>query len=577
MPSVTSVLKQYRQLLDEKADMPVSRLLALLFTLRGKPLTLEWSHFFFEPIFRLQEIPRIMTLKCGRQIGKSQSQAAAQILHSFLVPYFTTLTVLPRFEQARIFSQTVVGPLLKESPFRGLIVPPQGTDSVLQRDIGRGSKLLYGYSFGGADRLRGRATDANLYDEVQSMDTDEIDIINQCMSASPFKITRLTGTPLTYDNVIQKYWDNSSQAEWIVPCSATGCKHNNICSVEADLLKMIGDKTLICAVCGQPVNARIGFWCHSYPERQRIYAGYHIPQCILPMHYEDPKAWRVILDNRRLMPAYKFHNEVLGESFDNGAKLITRDEVLRACTIEKMEPQSFLRGKYISVVVGVDWGGRGKEKATDTDDFISNTVITINGLTPEGVVEVPFIYRVPYSVDMHGECELVAQIAGMIHADFVAMDYGGQGNVLEEMVISAGWPRERIVPFTYATMTNNRPIIHYKPPKAFGVRSSYILDKPRSLLLLCQLVKHEKILFANDDDYKNGPLTDFQSIFEEAVENPRGPMLRLVKRLSGRTDDTVHSINFGVMALFHSTRMWPELAKLFINSGGGTEDDGMDA
>jgi len=565
MTDFLAALQQYKQLVLTQPDMPMSRLLPLLFRLRGKPLSLDWSHYFFEPMFRLKDQPRIITMKCGRQVGKSQSLSAAQILHSFLIPYYSMLTVLPRFEQARIFSQTVVGPLLRESPFKSILSPRGGTDSVLQRDIGKGSHLFYGYSYGGADRLRGRAiTGGILYDEVQSMDTEDIDVIDQCMASSAFKFKRMTGTPLTFDNVLEKYWDRSSQAEWCVQCLATGCKKYNVCNTGGDLLQMIGDNTLICAHCGAPISTRHGHWQHMVPDRQRLYAGYHIPQVILPMHYESPAAWKVIKDSMRWMPKYKLYNEIFGESFDSGAKLLTQGEILKSCIAPYMPPESFERGRYTMVAVGVDWGGRGREKTSDLEDFISNTVVSVCGLTPEGRVEVTYLYKVPYSMNHQEECRAVVEIAGAVGADWLAMDYGGQGNVLEEMVVAAGWPRERLCPFTYTVMSNSKPIVLYAPPQANGVRSSYSLDKPRSIFLCVELIKIQMLTFADHDEYKNDHLTDYQAIYEESMENPRGSATRLIKRISRRTDDTVHSINFGTMALYHAAGMWPELANAFV-------------
>jgi len=462
----------------------------------------------------------------------------------------------------------VVGPLIRESPLKHLLVPRGGTDSVLQRDIGNGSHLFYGYSFGGADRLRGRAiTGGILYDEVQSMDTEDIDIIDQCMSSSPFKFKRMTGTPLTSDNVLEKYWERSSQAEWCTQCLETGCKQYNVATVRADLLKMVGDHGLICAYCGKPLSTRHGNWLHSIPSRQRLYAGYHIPQVILPMHYESPSAWKAIKDNMRWMPQFKVYNEIFGESFDSGAKLITPGEVRAACLAPYMPPDAFERGRYVMVTVGVDWGGRGRERTSDLEDFISNTVISVCGLLPDGRVEVPYIYKTQYNMNHHDECRKVVEIAGAVNADWLAMDYGGQGNVLEEMVVSAGWPRDRLCPFTYTHMSNNKPIVFYAPPQANGVRSSYSLDKARSVLLSVELIKKHQILFANHEPYFEDHLTDYQAIYEESMENPRGSPTRLVKRISGRTDDTVHSINFGTMALYHAAGMWPELANAFVTAG----------
>ncbi len=153
------------------------------------------------------------------------------------------------------------------------------------------------------------------------------------------------------------------------------------------------------------------------------------------------------------------------------------------------------------------------------------------------------------------------------------MDYTGQGNVQEQMVVAQGWPRERIVPFSYNVMQPRRPIVFYQPPKHFGVRNSYTLDKPRSLMLLVALIKTGAVLLPKLDRYWEDHLKDFFNIFEEAIENPRGSPRRLVKRMPRRTDDVVHAINFAVMALYHSHNMWPRVASAFIETEGSDLDD----
>jgi hypothetical protein len=557
-------LAKIKEELNSGVRDDVSSVLPLLFRLKGQPYSLDWSHFMFKPMFKIKNAPRRMLWRTARQVSKSTSQAASQIILARLIPYFNILTVLPRAEQARVFSSNSVGPFIKESPVKKFLMPDTGgTDSVFQRDIGT-SILYYGYSFNGADRLRGRACSCTIYDESQDLDITDIPIIQACLAASAYKLERFTGTPKTFDNLIEVEWEKSSQGVWHIPCLNTGCKHINRCQGD-NLEKMVGPETLICGKCGKPVNSRLGYYIHDFPDRVGYYEGYHVSQPILPMHYESKSGWKALLDFRKERPAYAWKNEVLGESFDSGTKLVTKEELAAACIAEAATPDNFPCGKYTMITTGTDWGGRGKEKTTDTDDFISNTAMAVAGIRPDGVIEIPWLYRVPYNINHIEETKMVGLVANRCRASWSAMDYGGQGNVMEELVVAGGMPRERIVPFTYCVMGTNKPIVFYQPPQHFGVRSSYMLDKPRSLLLLCELIKHKLVVFGKNDEYLNNHLTDFLSIYEEATDSPRGSSSRLVKRLSRRTDDVVHAVNFAVMALYHATSAWPKLAQSFID------------
>ncbi len=411
------------------------------------------------------------------------------------------------------------------------------------------------------------------FDEIQDLDHADLPIVESCMGASPYKIVRYTGTPKTFDNTMNLLWEDTSQAQWHIICS---CGKYNRAAVDGDLLKMIGDnsqrpngdhRTLICAACGNPLNSRNGFYVHDFPERQLTFPGYHIPQPILPMHYESPKDWEVLLETQREKATYVFYNEVLGESYDSGAKMLTQEDLRAAATVEPCDPQQTPPGRYIATMEGVDWGGRGKEKTTDTEDFISNTALAIGGMLASGVIEIFWLHKVPYAVDMGHESKMVANVAAQARCDYVAMDYGGQGNVQEAQVRAHGWPIERVIPFTYAVMAPTRPIVFYNPPSHRGVRSSYTLDKPRSLLLLAELIKRKLVLLPQGDRYLNHFLRDFLALYEESIDNPSGSPRRLVKRMSRRTDDVAHAINFVVMGLYHQTQRWPAIAQSFIEAG----------
>lgn len=779
--------KQFRSTLDSHSEgVPISRLLPLLFRLKSHPYSLEWSHFMFEPMFRTKNTPRVLILKCGRQVSKSTSLAANQILRAFVQPDYNILTVMPLFEQVRKFSQNYVRPFIITSGIKSHLIGDLGSDSVLQRAIGQNSSLFYSYSSGDPNRVRGIPADECNFDECcapntkvmlaaggtrevaellpgdeivsfapstdmelstsivqrvlskgarpcwrvtlendsylectdneriyttqgwrylseiwpktptdhatpsetieeserlvgcladeggyrhygvyraaghtgvltaraaprtrtlasnedplwerhtsswptceseipdvqavrvyhrsdtgiqlspiasveyigeqevydvevdgehtlfangfavhncQDLDLSDIPIIESCMGASRYKIIRYTGTPKTFDNTIHLLWDESSQAHWHIPCI---CGKENKAAVDGDLLGMIGDNskrkdgsnyTLICAKCSRQLNSREGYYVHEIPERRATFPGYHAPQPILPMHYESPKDWQVLLDTMRDKPKYIFYNEVLGESLDSGSKVITHAELYSACVTEPCEPKEMPNGQYISQAIGVDWGGRGKEKSSDTDDFISNTALALAGMLPSGVIEVKWLHKVPYETDMSHEAVMAANVSAQSQSEWLAMDYGGQGNVQEQQVLAAGWPQERVVPFTYSVMSPTKPIVFYNPPKHRGVRASYSLDKPRSILLLAELIKRGLVLLPNLPKYKNDHLRDFLNIYEETIDNPSGSPRRLIKRMTRRTDDVVHAINFAVMALYHSTQMWPKVAEAFV-------------
>ena len=79
--------------------------------------------------------------------------------------------------------------------------------------------------------------------------------------------------------------------------------------------------------------------------------------------------------------------------------------------------------------------------------------------------------------------------------NWVAHDYGGAGDVRESILVKAGWPIQKVCPFTYLSMAPDKPIVHYNDPGATGARKFWGLDKARSLLLLCELIRAGYIIF----------------------------------------------------------------------------------
>jgi hypothetical protein len=117
----------------------------------------------------------------------------------------------------------------------------------------------------------------------------------------------------------------------------------------------------ICYHCGKPISPRNGRWQHRYPDRKEVFAGYHVPQIIMPIHYANPEKWSVLLSKRDTSAPATFYNEILGESYDIATKLVTKTELEKAGTLHPNteEDATAVMTKYPIRVLAVDWGGGG--------------------------------------------------------------------------------------------------------------------------------------------------------------------------------------------------------------------------
>ncbi len=578
------------RILIEDGELPTFvPMLPLIFNLNGRPYELD-DHFPFEPLYN-RNLPENLCLKTGRQTSKSTNQASRSLLLATSIPYFTTLFVFPLYEQVRRFSTQYVRKFIDESPLKKFWTGSSTENSVLQRSFTNFSKMFFSFATLSADRIRGISANMCAFDEVQDLDPSHLPIIRECMSHSVItdprtgerraaRLSVYTGTPKSLDNTLEREWQRSSQAEWVIPCLNPGCNKYNYPARGLDLEKMIGPyhddigevhkgkkPAVICAKCGRSVNPRDGFWHHKYPALIRDYPGFHVPQIIMPIHYAEPKAWGKLVAKQNGAENYttaRFYNEVLGESYDLGAKLITETDMKRAAVLgwrnDEKNPSPVanrVRRRYTRTFMGVDWGGGGEED-------VSFTTAAVVGLLGNGSMEVVYGRRLLFLNDPLAEAVELMRIYNTFHCDHLAHDYNGAGSLHEVFMLQAGLSLERVVPFVYYRSAA-KDLVVYHGSEDDHHRSYYLLDKARSLKFLCELIKLQRIRFFDWDfvDVDNrGLLHDFLSLVEHKTDTARAGEVYSIHRAAAFPDDFAHSVNFAAMGLFHHTGQWPNLAQI---------------
>lgn len=571
-------LQQTAEAIDQIAKLYQSGKLETLepilpvLSLKGEAYRLT-NHAPFWPMFKTR-LTRRTLWKCGRQVSKTTSMSAQSVLQTASEAHFSTLFVAPRYEQIRRVSSNFVRPFIENSLIQHIIINKHIENSVLQKTFLNGSKMHFSFAFLDAERIRGLDNDCVKYDEIQDIDIDFIPIIRETMSASRFAIEMFFGTPKTLDNTIQVYWENSSQAEWVIRCTA--CNHENIPAADYHLLKMIGPVGPSCARCGRVVNPRLGRWIHAYPDRTGQDCGYHVPQIILPMHYEHimkdgslegtPPAdeasdkWLELLGKRDGRGGYdkaKFMNEVLGESCDTGIKLVTLTDIRNASVLNKNDWRSALDQikKYRWRALGVDWGGGGENE-------VSFTTCSVVGFNPvNGKSECIFAKRFHSAYTHDEEAKELLEIFKAFQCLYFAHDYGGSGSVRETLMLQAGLPLHKIVPFMYIRATAKKMVEAARPgsKQQGGQRFYYTLDKARSLVLQAGCLKNGLILLPEYESSKD--IThDLLALMEDKHDTPGGADVYLIRRNAKMSDDFAHALNYACVAIWHMNRCYPDLS-----------------
>jgi len=573
--STKSVLSMVRALAEARRLPTYEPILPLILSLRGKPYTLN-EHFQFSPLFRTRR-PKNTIYVCGRQVGKSFGLASSNIAVSAATPHFTSLYIAPLFEQTRKFSSLVVQPFIHESPVRNLWMGTNTVDSVLQRTFRNGARMLYSFANVDAGRVRG-TSGVNLceFDEADDIEPTVVPIIQETMAADKFyEMSLFAGTPKATDGPLMRQYEKSSQAEWWIPC--THCTTNgkptwNICCSEYHLEKMLGplrydisptNPALICYKCRKPVHSDLGHWEHRYRDRRWNYAGYHIPQPIIPLHYGYVNKWAALLSKQQNRSASQFANEVLGEARDSGHKLLSATELKSACSLpwknipDEPDPRVFERLKeYKTRVLAVDWGGGG-------EDGISYTVFALIGFLPDGSIEIPWGKRF-LGTDHIGEAHEAMRWFTKLRCDMFTHDYGGAGTLRETFLIQAGMPLARNMPIQY-TGSSRQDLLVPIPASETNHRAHWRLDKTRALHYTIAAIRLGRIRFFQHDRVDNdniGLVEDFLQLVEHRtkLEIAGGDMYRIQSNGRG-PDDFAQAVNIGVMATWYHNDAWPNFAQ----------------
>lgn len=560
-----------QQLAAQKAFPSLAPLLPLVLNLNGRPYDLG-DHYCFSPLFRLL-MSKNLVLKTGRQVSKSTSLASHGVVLSNCLPFFKTLYVTPLYEQIRRFSNNYVRRFIDESPVKALWTGTDTENNVLQRSFKNKSVMLFSFALLDADRVRGVSSDQVSLDEIQDLDPDHIPIIQETMSYSRYALTRMAGTPKSLDNPLEGAYRRSSAAEWFIPCGS--CKHWNIPSIEHDLDKMIGPYNIhisekypgtVCAKCQKPINPRQGRWVHRNPDRRWVFAGYHVPQILLPLHFADPEKWSTLLMKREgwgNMTQAQFYNEVMGESIDAGQKLISETDLRKACALpwkNKKEPDPACLeniDEYKHRMLAVDWGGGG-------ETGISFTVLAVLGFRPTGLIDVLWAKKLLIGGDHLAEARECMKYSQLFKCDLLAHDYTGAGTVRETVMVQAGANLDRVMAMRLVRSAA-QDFILFKPPTPFNHRAHYSLDKTRSLLYTCQAIKLGQVRFF-EYDWESleqpGLIADFLALTENKTESRIGGDIYTITRNTLLSDDFAQAVNIGCAALWHVNDAVPNFAEL---------------
>lgn len=534
--------------------------LVSLFSYQGKPMNMK-RHFQLAPMYSLR-MPKHSVYQCGRQVGKSFGIAEKGILLSAYMPDFHTLYVQPRFDQIKRFNTAIVQPLLRSMVTQAEVIDKDQIRAFHMRNFKKNSIMYMEFCLISPDRTRGISGISHVfYDEAQDLDLDNIEIISEVMSASiNYGFSQYTGTPKTTDGALSVLFDRSSQGHLVMPCS---CGHNNLAHPDEDLFKMIGKwddnlKTGIhCTKCDKGLDCREGYFKHFFPDRRPYFPGYHVGQITHPLHCALENKWVDLLYKYNNYTKAKFYNEIAGVPCDESVKLLTIADLKAASNGIKptMEEAIKKTRAYDMVVMGVDWSGGGALGKS----FTAGAIIGTRPGTER--IDCLHAFRLPMGMKPEDEAAVLLRYMNEFGCTFMAHDYTGAGYLREVVMNQSGIPSNKLVPFTYAFVPKKDIISVHAPSD--GSRASYILDKARSLAIMCGLIRGRMLSLPEMREKDDHPvITDLLALVEDPKEMPRGGIAYMIQRSPDKSDDFAHALNMASSAIWKIRGKYPEVAGL---------------
>lgn len=509
----------------------------------GKPLCLN-NHAFMLPIYNDED--QRLVLKCSRQVAKSTTVCNLQIIEAIISPHWRSLYVSPSALQTRQYSNEKLRPTLNDSPFIRKIFLGKGiTDQVFEKTLLNGSYMFLRYAFLTAARARGIPASRVFFDEAQDLLKDNIKVISQSLSASRLAagvpgMELLCGTPMTFSNTLEEYWQWSTQNEWMVPCECKSPHYWNLIGPDN-----IGKKSLICSSCGKKINPTHGQWVTM--AQGEHYVGYHISQLMVPWKQSE-EAWtnEIVLPFEK-WPESKFHNEILGLSFDTASAPITRMDIQKCCyPVKKIEGKEFpdfihkrsLKTSGLRIFAGVDWGeGRGEGAVVaGRKKFASWTVFTM-GCYINDQLFWPFMMKRYTGKDIDPERIIpdILHLCGHWNVEVLGADWGHGWGMNSRLIHGRG--RQGVMQFAYSTSLGERK---RWDPDAY----KFIINRNAILAQIFQEIKEGKYYFPEWEKFE--PFA--KDILAEYVEYNDRTRTMMYDHPIDQPDDGLHSLAYCKLA-----------------------------
>ena len=456
-----------------------------------------------------------LVVRASRQVEKSTFLANTTIHAAFCNPNAKILLVLPRREQAGVFSRDRLLPAIQNSPILRRVLLGRGSKvQVNDLRFSNGATLKIRAAYRNADSCRGITANLLLVDEFQDISAGHLPVLQETLSHATNGRTILTGTPKSIENHLEAAFNLSTANQWLIPCRR--CEQDVTIEV-----RCLGPTGLICPKCNGGLSSSDGRWVAGNPT-STWGQGFAISHPMVPwISYAD------ILEKLQGYDPIAFLNEVLGLPTSFGELVVTRAELEECCTGAAMirPADSGSRWRNQTLYAGLDWGGGVR----------SRTVLTIGYMNDDYIYTVIYMEAFQAREDPQRILNEVAERCNAFGVVGIAADGAGTGTVFNRQLYPKIHVPGGFFAIVYSTVNH--------PPQSDGVLTRWTVDRTGAIGALFTRVKTKKIVFPPKQDM-NAFLNEFScvtAVFDD--------IQRRTKFIHPETqaDDALHSANYGLL------------------------------
>jgi hypothetical protein len=519
----------------------------------GKWVPLSMMDRPFALAFFELQVGGSVTIRAGRQVGKSTTLVARQRMYADILSGFASLYIVPHTQYLNSYAERFRA---MDKKFRFPIIDK---DTYKQnkyfKEYPRGNTIRMIRTGESPDDARSLSADEDIFDESQHMDPEFEVVIDQTLKASKIAARYYAGTSLTTDTFLEAKYQEGSKGTWHVPTknNAGGREWVN-CGNAEEILECIKPEGLISPYDGTPLRVEDGEYVHEELDaHDRGLISFHTPQIIVPEFVNQIDKWyNEIYSFYKNKNLSQFLQEVMGIPQDDGHREISLEDLQNMCCLPDTQlglEKKAQMNQYRYVVSGCDWGGSDYSIVNRTK--VSFTVHVILGVTADRNIDILWMQQ--YSgMAYHDIARRIAEDHKRFHGNVLASD-AGVGFTYNTFLREAGYIRP-----------DKHIILRYTGPntKLFSrgmdgstMYNEYTLNKTESITSLFEAIKR-----VNEDGSPNPRvrcyawmeaqkhLMEFLNVYRNLSETDGGAQRFTYRRHGSKADDTLHAINFAFVA-----------------------------